>query len=448
MILTLMVVVFVLGYLAIAMEHVIHIDKSASALITAVVLWALYSTTFEHSDLGATAAHVGKSLDGELMHHMGEISSILFFLIGAMTMVELIDSHGGFELITDRITTKNKRKLLWIISLITFSFSAVLDNLTTAIVMATLSRKLIHNPKDLFIFGGFIVLAANAGGAFSPIGDVTTTMLWVGGQISTVPTVTSLFLPSMACLLVPLCLYSFKLKGNIETNSLTEQNELFTHTKPNVTNREKSIVFYTGFALLLFVPVFKQLTHLQPFIGILFGLGVLWILTELIHNHKDPIDRRKLSVTGVLEKIDTPSVLFFLGILLAVGALQSAGHLQSLANSLGSALGDKHSLFSIYTVNILLGACSSVIDNVPIVAAAKGMYSLADYEKDSLFWQLLAFCSGTGGSALIIGSAAGVAVMGVLRIDFGWYLKNMSLLAILGYASGILVYYIQQSLVG
>lgn len=433
----LMLVVFVLGYAAIALEHNIKVDKAASALITGVVCWALYvvKSNFSHD------------ADHELLHHLSEIASILFFLIGAMTIVEMVDAHEGFSVITDRIKTTNKVKLLWIVAVLTFFFSAALDNLTTSIVMVSLLRKLIADKEDRWFFAGIVIVAANAGGAWSPIGDVTTTMLWIKGQLPNAGTiVTSLIIPSLATLIVPLIILTFRLKGNVTRPIKAEGKEHYTNP---TTSFERNLIFFVGVAGLLFVPVFKTVFHLQPFMGMMFSLGVLWVITELIHRSKNYEDKSQLTVIGVLRKIDTASVLFFLGILLAVAALQSSGHLTDMAKLLNDSIGTD-TTNGVYAVNVVIGLLSSIVDNVPLVAAAQGMYEVtADsefFKADGLFWQFLAYCAGTGGSALIIGSAAGVAVMGLEKIDFGWYLKRISLLAIVGYFAGAAVYILIQSL--
>ena len=428
--LTLMIVIFVLGYLAIALEHPIKVDKAASALITGVLVWTLFVIS------GADQHFI----EEELLHHLSEISSILFFLLGAMTIVELVDAHEGFSIITDKITTKNRVKLLWIVSVLTFFFSAALDNLTTTIVMVSLLRKLIDDKYDRWFFAGIVVVAANAGGAWSPIGDVTTTMLWIGGQLTTMTIIKTLIIPSIVTMLVPLIVLSFTMKGEVvrPTEDAHEDNSDPT------TAFERNLIFFLGVAGLLFVPVFKTLTHLPPFMGMMLSLGVLWLVTEIIHRSKNTADKSQLSVIGVLRKIDTASVLFFLGILLAVSGLQSAGHLAIMAENLNEWFGG-----DIYAINIVIGLLSAIVDNVPLVAGSMGMYEITTagtFAQDGVFWQFLAFCAGTGGSALIIGSAAGVAAMGLEKIDFVWYLKKISILALLGYFAGAGTYILMQSL--
>lgn len=460
----LMLVIFVLGYTAIAIEHTIRIDKAASALITGVLCWTIYVVgamgivdfeaipqsvigLFQADGLGADKHEVITHYvtEFQILEHLAEIASILFFLIGAMTIVELIDAHEGFAVITDRIKTTNKVKLLWIVSLLTFFLSAALDNLTTTIVMVSLLRKLIQDQHQRWFFAGIVVIAANAGGAWSPIGDVTTTMLWIGGQITTAKIVTGIIIPSLVCLIVPLGYLSFRMKGNIER---PRKSETVDHYLDPTTPFERNFVFFAGILGLLLVPIYKTVTHLPPFMGMMLSLGMLWLLTDLLHRSKNREFRVKHSVVGVIRKIDTPSVLFFLGILLAVGSLQSAGHLRELAVGLDNSIGTSEPT-GVYTVSVIIGLLSSIVDNVPLVAASMGMYPLAMegfFMQDGLFWEFLAYCAGTGGSALIIGSAAGVAAMGIENISFGWYLRNISLLAVLGYLAGAAVYIAEHAL--
>jgi Na+/H+ antiporter NhaD/arsenite permease-like protein len=408
------IIVFVIGYLAIALEHPIKINKTASALLTGVSLWTIY----------AMSGHEG--VTAELSHHLGSIAEILFFLLGAMTIVELVDAYQGFRLITDRIQTKNPKKLLWLISWVTFFLSSILDNLTTAIVMVSLIRKLIPNKELRMFFAGMIVIAANAGGAWTPIGDVTTTMLWIGGQISTLKIITSLFVPSVMCLLVPLLYLSFTLKGELGEHKDTAH----MHTHGNGQVKGSTTMLMLGIGALIFVPIFKTITHLPPYIGMLLGLGVLWVVSEFINPEADEAPRKHYSASGALQRIDSSSVLFFLGILLAVGALESMTLLSRFAAWLDATVGSQSVIVT------LIGLLSAVIDNVPLVAASMGMYSLTDYPMDSFIWEYLAYCAGTGGSILIIGSAAGVATMGMEKIDFIWYMKKVSLVAALGYFAG------------
>jgi len=429
MITTLMIIVFVLGYMAIALEHPIKVDKAASALLIGGICWALYAFS------GVDAHHMNEHLS----HHLVDIAEILFFLLGAMTIVELIDAHEGFSIITDKITTNKKVALMWILSIITFFFSAALDNLTTAIVMSALLTKLIKDREDLWMFAGMVILSANAGGAWSPIGDVTTIMLWIGGQVTASNIITSVFLPSVVCALVPLIYLTFKLKGEITRPVAVESKEHYTDP---TTPFERNLIFYMGVAGLLFVPIFKTVTHLPPYIGMLLSLGVLWLVTEILHRSKNHEQKSQLSVIGVLKKVDVPTIFFFLGILLAVASLQAAGQLDIVANYLNETFNGQ-SVEGTYIINIIIGLLSSIVDNVPLVAGAMGMYPIEEtglYATDGKFWEFLAYCAGTGGSVLIIGSAAGVAVMGILKIDFIWYVKNISLLALMGYLAGAATY--------
>ena len=426
----LMIIVFILGYAAIAFEHNLKIDKAAAALVTGVLCWVFFV-------FGGVETH---QIEHDLLNHIGEISSILFFLLGAMTIVELIDTHGGFNIITDKIATQNKVIALWIICLMTFFFSAILDNLTTSIVMISLLRKLIKDKQVRWLFAGMVIISANSGGAFSPIGDVTTTMLWIGGQVSVSHIILSLFLPSIVSLLAPLLFLSWKLDGEIKQPEVIDSKK-----NQAITRREQSSILAIGILGLIFVPIFKTVTHLPPFMGMMFSLGILWLVTDFMHRKKPFEIRRKLSVIGVFKKVDIASVLFFLGILLAVAGLQSGGQLNDMALALDKTFGTD-SETGIYIVGSLIGLLSAIIDNVPLVAAVMGMYELVPgtlFAQDALFWNFLAYCAGTGGSVLIIGSAAGVAVMGLEKIPFGWYLKKISLLALIGYICGILAYVLQ-----
>jgi Na+/H+ antiporter NhaD/arsenite permease-like protein len=418
----LIITIFILGYIAIAFEHSIKINKAATALITGVLCWTVY-ILFSPDKL---------LVSDELTKHLGELSGILFFLLGAMTIVELIDAHDGFDIITSRINQTDKRKLLWIVAFITFFLSAILDNLTTTIVMVSLLRKLIHDEKDRLFFAGIIVVAANAGGAWSPIGDVSTTMLWIGGQVTAGRIMIKLIMPSLICLIVPLAYLSFKLKGNV-----LRPDDVSSENNNMLSQKQQSVVFFSGVLILMLVPVFKTVTHLPPFMGMLMGLGILWIITEIIHGKKEEEDKRALSVVHALRKIDAPSILFFLGILVSVAALQSIGTLSEIAHWMTARIHNEN-----ITI-ISIGLLSSVIDNVPLVAAVQGMFDLTQYPTDHYFWEFLAYCAGTGGSALIIGSAAGVAAMGMEKISFFWYLKKISFLALIGYFSGAIAYILQ-----
>lgn len=418
--------IFIIGYAAIAFEHPLKVNKTASALLTGVLCWWIYIMSSHNTD----------EVSSELYEHLGEISSILFFLMGAMTIVELVDAHDGFKVITKRISTTDQRKLLWIIGIVTFFLSAVLDNLTTTIVMVSLLRKLIRDRKTRIFYAGIVIIAANAGGAWTPIGDVTTTMLWIGGQITSANIMLHLILPSLACLFVPLVILSFTMKGKI-VNPVGEEE---TNNLEKTTSFERTLIFGLGIGALIFVPVFKTITHLPPFMGMLFGLGVLWVVTEIIHKKKNEEEKNVYSVVHALQKIDVPSVLFFLGILIAIAALESTQLLHQLAQWMDENIGN------LSVIVITIGLLSSIIDNVPLVAAGMGMYDMTTYPTDHFFWSFLAYCAGTGGSCLIIGSAAGVAAMGMEKIDFIWYFKKISLLALLGYLGGAAVFLLQHYL--
>lgn len=478
-----MIVIFILGYTAIALEHPLKINKAAPALLTGMLLWAIYALfnetilklgfspafkavqemaqhvqefiqqginkenfaklwdeTIQLSINSAEHGHYMEFVKHDLGHHLNEIAEILFFLLGAMTIVETVDRYQGFRLITDKITTTNPVKLAWIIGFITFFMSAALDNLTSTIVMIALLRKLVDNKELKWFYAGLIVIAANSGGAWSPIGDVTTIMLWIGGNVTALKIIIGVFLPSLVSLILPLIAISVMLKGKkIVRPKISESDEGdFT------TNKERTFMLIIGVGALLFVPVFKTITHLPPYIGMLLGLGILWLVTEIIlRRHKDG-ERNHLSVLKILERVDVPTIFFFLGILLAVAALQSAGHLDLLAKWLDKVTGQ-----NIYLIDTLIGMLSAIVDNVPLVASAMGMYPIAEtghFVQDGLFWELLAFTAGTGGSMLIIGSAAGVAAMGLEKIDFIWYAKKFSWIAAIGYFGGIIVYYLQELL--
>lgn len=418
--LTTLVVLFVIGYVAIALEHPIKINKTATALLTGVLCWTVY----------VMASPEKNAVVAELSHHLASVSEILFFLLGAMTIVELIDAHQGFRLITERITSRNVRTLLWIVGLIAFFLSAVLDNLTTSIVMVSLLRKLIRDREQRWIFAGVVIIAANAGGAWSPIGDVTTTMLWIGGQITAINIMKELFLPSLVSLLVPLLYLTFKLKGTISPPSSRGTAEHLSEA----SIREGRIMFFVGLGGLLFVPVFKTVTHLPPYMGILLSLGVIWVVSEILHGDKDEAARKPFTAAYALSRIDAPSILFFLGILIAIGALEATHLLGDLAHWMDTSIGNQD------LIVVAIGLASAVIDNVPLVAATMGMYDIAVYPPDAKIWEFLAYCAGTGGSILIIGSAAGVAVMGMEKIDFLWYLRRISFTALLGYFAGVLTY--------
>jgi Na+/H+ antiporter NhaD/arsenite permease-like protein len=422
MITAIVIGIFVIGYLAIAFEHPLQLNKAASALITGVLCWTIY--VLQHQ-----TSHEATE---ELLHHTGEIASILFFLLGAMTIVELIDSHNGFDFITQQIKTQSTQKLLLIITTITFLLSALLDNLTTAIVMTSLCTKLLSNKEDRLWFAGMIVIAANAGGAWSPLGDVTTTMLWIGGQITAINIIKTLIVPSIAACTIPALIVAFRFKGKQFQAPPVVESSL-------KDKRDGRIILFSGIGFLIFVPVFKTITHLPPFMGMLLALGLMWVITTLLHRKKEAEYAEKLTVARALQKIDTPSILFFLGILLAVSALQSFGILKSLADTLTQTLGND------YLIGTALGLLSALVDNVPLVAAAQGMFDLQQYPTDHPFWEFLALTTGTGGSAIIIGSAAGVAVMGIEQIDFMWYLKKIGWLALVGFLCGIGVFLAQMA---
>ena len=420
--------VFILGYAAIAFEHTLKINKAASAVVTGALCWTIYILFSADKE----------KVVSELHFQMGGLSQILFFLLGAMTIVELVDAHDGFELITRHIKTNSKSRLLWLIGFITFFLSAILDNLTTMIVMISLLRKIIADKEERWMLAGLVVIAANAGGSWSPIGDVTTVMLWVGNQVTAANIIIKLFIPGLVCLVVPIVLLKNFFRGNI-------QSQNFNHTmggESRSSYKEKLIVLILGLFFLLFVPVFKTVTHLPPFMGILMGLGLLWIITEMIHGGKAEEDRKSFTVAYALRRIDTPSVLFFLGILLAVSVLEATGILH-----LGAAFLDKQ-IGNAYISVMGVGLLSSVVDNVPLVAAMQGMYDLSIYPTDHYFWEFLAYSTGTGGSILIIGSAAGVAAMGMEKINFIWYLKKIGWVALAGFLSGALVYILQHQFFG
>ena len=419
---TVLIIVFVLGYLTITLEHTIKINKTASALITAVLCWTLIISNASNKEI----------IIEQLSHHLSSISEIVFFLLGAMTIVEIIDAHDGFQNITESIKTTNKTKLIWLISVITFFLSAVLDNLTTTIVMISILNKLIEDKKTKWLLLGLVIIASNAGGAWSPIGDVTTTMLWIGGQISPLNIIKQTFLASLVSMVIPTLIINYMIKGNIELKPNIENNLNF-----NKNSFERNLIFYVGISCLLFVPIFKTITHLPPYMGMLLSLGIIWTITELIHNKKHDNEKGILSVSHALRKIDTPSILFFFGILMSISSLEVIGILPQMASKLNNSVGN------INVVAICIGLLSAVFDNVPLVAALQSMYSLNDFPKDHYFWELLAFTAGTGGSCLIIGSAAGVAVMGIEKIDFFWYLKKMSWIALIGFIAGVSTFLLQ-----
>jgi len=423
---TAIISVFVIAYAAIALEHPIRINKSASALVGAGLLWTIYALFSGDHDL------VGKQLNESL----ASTAQIVFFLMGAMTIVEVVDAHNGFEVITSRIRTTKLSSLMWLVGFVTFFLSSVLDNLTTTIVMISLMKKLLDNHDDRLFFAGMIVVAANAGGAWTPIGDVTTTMLWIGGQITTLAIMEGVFLASMINLIVPLLVVSWMLKGREVVSPPQAEDSGLLQT----TSFERNLMFCMGLGTLMAVPIFKSITHLPPFLGILFGLGILWLVGELLHRSKEEGEKQHLTLVNALMRIDMSSIVFFIGILLAVATLEHTHILAALAKWLDQTVGRQDIIVTI------IGLVSAIVDNVPLVAASMGMYSLTEYPADSFLWEFMAYCAGTGGSILIIGSAAGVAAMGLEKIHFFWYVKRISGLALIGYFGGIAAYIIQYRL--
>lgn len=459
--LTTIIIIFFIGYLAIALEHPLKIDKTATALMLGMLLWILYAVgaeyivplvdaesfkafLSEHPSLAKESLHkqaLDYVTDVKLVESLGDVTQTLFFLIGAMTIVELVDIHGGFTVVTSHIRTHRKRQLLWVICLVTFVFSAVLDNMTTTIVMLLVLRKLVEDVKERWLYAGMIVIAANTGGAWSPIGDVTTIMLWVKGNVTAVALIKRILLPSLVAMIVPLLIIQRQLKGDIPP---------FENPIPDPTHgmsyNERLLMLCIGVGGLLFVPVFKSLTHLPPFVGMLFVLGAIWLYTEIFYNGKRNERREQHRLPKVIARIDMPSILFFLGILLAVAVLEATGILSATAAWLDKEVHD------VYVINILLGILSSIFDNVPLVAGVMGMYPIEDagavgyaanFVQDGVFWEFLSYCAGVGGSLLIIGSAAGVIAMGIEKINFGWYLKKISLVALIGYLAGAATYIIE-----
>lgn len=472
---TLMTVVFVIGYILIAMEHKIGINKAATALILGMTLWVLYmfsgdsiisvvnAESFRHflawnSDVAnmPLAKQCAKFVsDFQIVESLGEHAQIVLYLIGAMAIVELIDVHGGFMCVTERISTRSKRNLLWILSFITFFMSSILDNLTTAIVMTMLLRKMVSDRHERWIFAGMIIIAANSGGAWTPTGDVTTIMLWINENVTTSALITKLFLPSLLSMLVPLAIISLMLgKGDVNYSTDRQESAISAY----VSNKERVAIFCIGVSALISIPIFKAITHLPPFMGVLLVLGIIWVYMEIMYNRKPDIPiSRQYRLTAIFSRIDLGTILFFMGILMAVSALQSAGILKEVSTYLDEEV------HNVYVINTIVGILSSIIDNVPLVAGAMGMYPMptheavalsgeaaymANFVQDGIFWQLLAYCAGVGGSILIIGSAAGVVVMGLEKITFAWYCKHISLLALLGYFSGITTYVVQNAILG
>ena len=420
--LTGLIIVFVVTYAAIAFEHSLRVNKSASALVGAGLLWTIYA--LGNGDISR--------VNDELNHSLMSTAQIVFFLLGAMTIVEVIDAHDGFEVITARVRTSSLARLMWLVGVVTFGLSAILDNLTTTIVMVSLMKKILSEREDRLYFAGLIVIAANAGGAWTPIGDVTTTMLWIGGQITAINIMTTVLLPSLVNLLLPLAVAAYLLRGR----SVSMPQRPLTH-EAITSSFERNLMFFLGLGVLITVPIFKTWTHLPPFMGILFGLGVLWLVGDFVHRHKLEEEKEHLTLARALSRIDMGSMVFFIGILLSVAVLEHTHVLQSLATWLDQSVG------RLDLIVVLIGLASAVVDNVPLVAAAMGMYDLTTHPTDSFLWEFMAYCAGTGGSILIIGSAAGVAAMGLEKIDFVWYLKKISLLALLGYLTGALLYVAQ-----
>ncbi len=424
--LTTLVIIFVIAYASIALEHPLKVNKSATALIAAGLLWTVYALMSGDHHL----------VSENLNESVAATAQIVFFLMGAMTIVEVVDAHNGFYVITSRIKTKKLSSLLWLVGFVSFFLSSILDNLTTTIVMISLIKKLLDRHEDRLFFAGIIVIAANAGGAWTPIGDVTTTMLWIGGQITTLNIIQGVFLPSLACLIVPLTLMSFLLRGKVVIEAKNNGNG----KKIQTTVFEQNLMFFMGVGTLVAVPIFKAVTHLPPFMGILFGLGFLWLVGEMLHRKKLDEFKEHLTLVAALKRIDMSCIIFFVGILLAVATLEHSHILASLAQWLDHTVGRTD------IIVILIGLASAVVDNVPLVAASMGMYSMATYPTDSFLWEFMAYCAGTGGSILIIGSAAGVAAMGLEKIHFFWYARKIGGLAALGYLSGIIIYILQYKL--
>lgn len=435
------VFVFVIGYVCIAAESFTKVNKAAIALLMCVLCWTLYmmdpgqylsqALPGAAGSLQELATQVGESLK----MHLGDTAETLFFLMGAMTIVEVVDTYGGFNFVRDIMKTRNKRKLLWRIAFMTFFLSAILDNLTTSIVMIMVLRKLIRDNKERMIFASIVIIAANAGGTFSPIGDVTTIMLWIKGMITTGGVLSELFLPSVVSLLIPVFILQFSLKGKLASEQNLPEANVSTFTR-----RQRHIVFFLGVGGLIFVPIFRYLTNLPPFMGILLVLGLLWMVTEFFYRSTSEDDTMARRVSHLMSRIDMSTILFFLGILMAVACLSEIGVLTALGTTLNNVSGGNH-----YLVTGTIGVISSIVDNVPLVAGCMGMYPIAptgDMAVDGLFWQLLAYCAGVGGSMLIIGSAAGVVVMGLEKITFGWYLKHISWVALVGYLAGMVAYWL------
>ena len=433
------IVAFVAGYLCIALESLTKINKASIALLMCVVCWTLLmvSPGAYYPDVASDGVlhHISEVIE----HHLGDAAGTLFFLMGAMTIVEIVDSNGGFNFVRDIMKTRSKRKLLWRVAIATFFLSSILDNLTASIVMIMVLRKLVQSREERLIYAALIIISANSGGAFSPIGDVTTIMLWIKGVITTQGILTEIFIPSLVSMLVPAFILQYSLSGKFDK----EQN-LVTAEISQFTKVQRNIIFWLGVGGLVFVPIFKSITHLPPFMGILLVLGVLWTVTEIFHHNTSEDDTMAKRVSDLLSRIDLSTIMFFLGILMAVAVLQEIGVLTALGTGLNEVF-----VGNYYVINGIIGVLSSIVDNVPLVAGCMGMYPVAETGAmaiDGIFWQLLAYCAGVGGSMLIIGSAAGVVVMGLEKITFGWYLKRITWIAFVGYLAGIVTYWLQQAL--
>lgn len=438
------VILFVFGYLCIALETVTKVNKAAVALLMLVATWTLYMFDPGNFPVGITADGLAAAAAPVIEGHLGSTATTLFFLMGAMTIVETVDQYGGFNFVRNLLKTKSKRALLWRITIMTFFLSAILDNMTTAIVMVMILRKLVANPKDRLIYASLVIIAANSGGAFSPIGDVTTIMLWNKSLITAAGVIKELFIPSLVSIAVPAYLLSFSLKGSLSADTGSEA----VTVNAGLTERQRKIVFWIGVGGLVFVPIFKSVTHVPPFVGILLVLGVLWLVTELFYRKQehDGEGGTQKRITHIISRIDMSTILFFLGILMAVACLHEIGVLTTVGEGLNEAFDGNH-----YLITGIIGVLSSIIDNVPLVAGCMGMYPMAavgDMAQDGIFWQLLAYCAGVGGSMLIIGSAAGVVVMGLEKITFGWYMKRITWIAFVGYVAGIVVYWLEKSVIG
>ena len=437
------VAVFCIGYLLIAIESVTKINKAAIALLMFVFCWTLFMIDPGQYISGAVGELKALAVSEVMEKHLGSTATTLFFLMGAMTIVELVDQNGGFNFVRDLLKTRTKRKLLWRIAFMTFILSAVLDNLTTSIVMIMILRKLVEDRKDRLIYAGLVVISANSGGAFSPIGDVTTIMLWNKGLVTAAGVIMEIFIPSLVSMLLPAWILSRFLEGKLEVKDFSQNERVDNH----LTEVQRKIVFFLGVGGLVFVPIFKTITHLPPFVGILLILGILWTVTEIFYANlalPEETGGMQKRVTNMLSRIDMGTILFFLGILMAVACLETIGALELLGEGLDTTFNGNH-----YLVTGIIGVLSSIVDNVPLVAGCMGMYPVeatGDMAVDGIFWQLLAYCAGVGGSMLIIGSAAGVVVMGLEKISFGWYMKKVTWIAFVGYLAGILIYWVERSL--